>query len=321
MVGLHSVADYSPFGVELDGRTQSGAGYRYSFQGQEKDDEIKGEGNSINYKYRMHDPRVGRFFAVDPLIKDYPYYSSYSFSGNKLIAYTELEGMEEKKIHTIRIFNLDVEISFRRYFKFTPFKRIGIRIYKNEDKSPNPDQCWKFVNIPEVVNVRVEITENIRASHVDLVGDMGSSNPPNGVGVNAGIVTRDFFSNKEHKVIFDPHGDADRIRIIDLNTGAVLKDYDGVLRQEFSFGTNTPIRVELTGRGTHSLEVWEQQYEKETTTRRYENGKLVNKDSNSEPTNDLPGDESPKEETEFTINRNKRKKVECDCDEAGAKKR
>jgi RHS repeat-associated protein len=43
--------------------------YRYGFQGQEKDDEIKGEGNSVNYKFRMHDPRLGRFFAVDPLTK------------------------------------------------------------------------------------------------------------------------------------------------------------------------------------------------------------------------------------------------------------
>ncbi len=31
------------------------------FQGQEKDDEIKGEGNSLNYTYRMHDPRLGGF--------------------------------------------------------------------------------------------------------------------------------------------------------------------------------------------------------------------------------------------------------------------
>ena len=94
MVGIRSVADYSPFGVELDGRTQSNSGYRYSFQGQEKDDEIKGEGNSINYKYRMHDPRVGRFFAVDPLIKEYPFYSSYCFSGNRIIDAIELEGKE-----------------------------------------------------------------------------------------------------------------------------------------------------------------------------------------------------------------------------------
>ncbi len=60
-------ADYYPFGMQMVRRTTNTGGYRYGFQGLEKDDEIKGEGNSINYKYRMHDPRVGRFFAVDPL--------------------------------------------------------------------------------------------------------------------------------------------------------------------------------------------------------------------------------------------------------------
>jgi RHS repeat-associated protein len=68
--------------------------YRYGFQNQEKDDEVKGEGNSVNYKYRMHDPRLGRFFAVDPLTKDYPHYSPYSFSGNIVIHNIELEGLE-----------------------------------------------------------------------------------------------------------------------------------------------------------------------------------------------------------------------------------
>ncbi|WP_338731495.1 hypothetical protein [Mangrovimonas cancribranchiae] len=69
-------------------------GYRYGFQGQEKDDEIKGEGNSINYKFRMHDPRVGRFFAIDPLFRKYPHNSPYAFSENRLIDGVELEGLE-----------------------------------------------------------------------------------------------------------------------------------------------------------------------------------------------------------------------------------
>ncbi len=69
--------------------------YRYGFQGQEKDSELKGEGLSVNYKYRMHDPRIGRFFAVDPLSPKYPHYSPYSFSGNKVIHKIELEGLEE----------------------------------------------------------------------------------------------------------------------------------------------------------------------------------------------------------------------------------
>ncbi|MBU2019071.1 MAG: hypothetical protein KJ941_05445, partial [Bacteroidetes bacterium] len=85
--------DYSPFGVQLDGRTQGNQG-RFGFQGQEMDDEIKGEGNSVNYKYRMHDPRVGRFFAVDPMAKIYSYNSPYAFSENRVIDAIELEGLE-----------------------------------------------------------------------------------------------------------------------------------------------------------------------------------------------------------------------------------
>jgi RHS repeat-associated protein len=68
--------------------------YRFGFQGQEKDDEVKGEGNSLNYKFRMHDPRVGRFFAPDPLESKFPWNSPFAFSENKVIAHIELEGLE-----------------------------------------------------------------------------------------------------------------------------------------------------------------------------------------------------------------------------------
>jgi hypothetical protein len=42
----------------------------------------------------MHDPRTGRFFARDPLFKEYPFYSPYAFSGNRVIDKVELEGLE-----------------------------------------------------------------------------------------------------------------------------------------------------------------------------------------------------------------------------------
>lgn len=58
------------------------------------DNELKGEGNSLNYEFRMHDPRVGRFFARDPLFKEYPYYAPYAFSGNRVIDKVGLEGLE-----------------------------------------------------------------------------------------------------------------------------------------------------------------------------------------------------------------------------------
>lgn len=82
----------------MPGRTFTGSDdYRYGFNNQEKDDEIKGNGNSLNFKYRMHDPRIGRFFAVDPLTSFYPYYSPYQFSGNRPIDMIELEGLEPAK--------------------------------------------------------------------------------------------------------------------------------------------------------------------------------------------------------------------------------
>ncbi|WP_395060409.1 RHS repeat domain-containing protein [Flavobacterium sp.] len=86
---------FDPFGSLVPNRHGSSTAYRYGFQGQEKDDELKGEGNSLNYTFRMHDPRVGRFFAVDPLTSKYPHYTPYSFSGNKVIQFVELEGLEE----------------------------------------------------------------------------------------------------------------------------------------------------------------------------------------------------------------------------------
>lgn len=73
--------------------------YRYGFQGQEKDDEVKGEGNSLNYTFRMHDPRVGRFFAVDPLQKAFHWNSPYAFSENRVIDAFELEGAESVLMH------------------------------------------------------------------------------------------------------------------------------------------------------------------------------------------------------------------------------
>lgn len=77
------------------GKTCNTDDYRYGFQGQEMDDEIKGEGNSLNYTYRMHDPRIGRFFARDPMETVYPWNSPYAFSENRVIRFIELEGLEK----------------------------------------------------------------------------------------------------------------------------------------------------------------------------------------------------------------------------------
>jgi RHS repeat-associated protein len=99
---VRSQNDYYPFGMQIPGRIYNSSSYRYGFQRQEKDDEIKGSGNSINYKYRMHDPRLGRFLSLDPLAPDYPYNSPYAFSENRVIDAVELEGLEKYVVHKQR---------------------------------------------------------------------------------------------------------------------------------------------------------------------------------------------------------------------------
>jgi hypothetical protein len=55
----------------------------------------------------MHDPRIGRFFAIDPLSYNYPHNSPYSFSENRVIDAVELEGGEKRIIVTDKISNED----------------------------------------------------------------------------------------------------------------------------------------------------------------------------------------------------------------------
>ena len=68
--------------------------YRFGFQGQEGDDEVNGKGNSYAFKYRMHDPRLGRFLSRDPLARNYPWNSPYAFAENRVLDGTDLEGAE-----------------------------------------------------------------------------------------------------------------------------------------------------------------------------------------------------------------------------------
>lgn len=103
--------------------------YRYAFQGQERDDEVKGAGNSYNYKYRMHDSRLGRFFAVDPLFKEYPHNSPYAFSQNEVTNAVELEGLEAHRFY--ECINILKSYSQQKTNQVKNFpKRTVVNLYK-----------------------------------------------------------------------------------------------------------------------------------------------------------------------------------------------
>ena len=64
--------------------------YRYGFNGQEKDNDVAGDGNDYYFKYRISDSRLGRFFSIDPLARKYSYNSPYAFCENRVMDCIEL---------------------------------------------------------------------------------------------------------------------------------------------------------------------------------------------------------------------------------------
>ena len=80
LADIRQATDYSPFGVTLSGRNFTLAGAeksRNGYQGSEKDDEMKGEGNNYDFGARLLDPRLGRWLTIDPQSKKQPDQSPY----------------------------------------------------------------------------------------------------------------------------------------------------------------------------------------------------------------------------------------------------
>jgi len=88
---------YYPFGMLQPGMSYAigGSKYRYGFNGQENDNEVKGTGNQQDYWMRIYDPRLGKFLSVDPLFKSYPWYTPYQYAGNRPTIVMDLDGLEE----------------------------------------------------------------------------------------------------------------------------------------------------------------------------------------------------------------------------------
>ena len=85
--------EFYAFGMLMPGRKFSaGSGYRYGFNGQENDNEVKGIGNQLDFELRIYDPRLGRFLSLAPYYKNFPSSSPYLFAGNSPIKYIDEKG-------------------------------------------------------------------------------------------------------------------------------------------------------------------------------------------------------------------------------------
>src|SRR5262249_48160851 len=93
---IYSHNDYYPFGQYEPARdyAYSAGGYRYSYSGNEHDDEVNGKGGSVNFGDRIEDPRIGRWLNIDPLKFKYPDVSPYIYSLDNPIAYKDHAGRD-----------------------------------------------------------------------------------------------------------------------------------------------------------------------------------------------------------------------------------
>jgi len=76
--------------------------YLYGFNGQEVIPEIYGEGNYLDFTFRGYNPRLGRFFSIDPIDHLYPELTPYQHSSLNPIWNLELEGLEGKHFQLLQ---------------------------------------------------------------------------------------------------------------------------------------------------------------------------------------------------------------------------
>ncbi len=92
----------------MSSRSYSSPAYRYGFNGQEKDDEVSGSGNTNTAEYWEYDPRIVTRWNRDPIT--FPWQSPYDINNNNPIVFTDPLGLfgsrkearEYKKEHGLK---------------------------------------------------------------------------------------------------------------------------------------------------------------------------------------------------------------------------
>jgi RHS repeat-associated protein len=169
VVEILTASDYSPFGAIMPGRNYNAGDYRFGYQKQEMDNEVAGVGNSIQFKYRIYDPRTGRFWSVDPLTSKYPHNSPYAFSENSVIAFIELEGLEK--------------VTFQTY-SFAPFASFGAGYSGNGDNRKFGDPIVSTYG-KENYKIGAQVKLDLATDKVLMKQALGSLSKHNPTGVTA----------------------------------------------------------------------------------------------------------------------------------------
>lgn len=74
----------------------------------EKDDELKGEGNSYDFRARILDQRIDRWFSADKMKSMTPEWSPYRFAFDNLMRYKDSDGnwVEDGHLWTVYVMGI-----------------------------------------------------------------------------------------------------------------------------------------------------------------------------------------------------------------------
>jgi len=141
----------------------------FGFNGKEKDDEIKGNGNSLDFGARIYDPRVGRWLACDPLAMKYSDLSPYQFCANNPIMNVDPDGEQivDSKGHRVRVkINKDSKGNYVASYHFSWFTK---KTTKDEFKANAGEVITSMLKTetgPELVR---QANQDLRKVHISLV--------------------------------------------------------------------------------------------------------------------------------------------------------
>ncbi|PKR79463.1 hypothetical protein CW751_14975, partial [Brumimicrobium salinarum] len=106
LVDVVSYSDYYPFGMQMPGRNGQTDAYRYgAANGQEKVDEISGEGNHYTAEFWEYDPRIARRWNPDPIVKHHE--SPYAVFANNPIWFVDRDGADTSTVDDISFNHTD----------------------------------------------------------------------------------------------------------------------------------------------------------------------------------------------------------------------
>ncbi len=142
--------------------------YRFGFNNQEQETEL---GEHYSFEYRVHDARLGRWLAVDPLQSKYTYLSSYVFTANNPIFLKEIDGKDFTYYIDEEAKTITVKMTFFAVSQTTYYQAVAGAHLWNQTKFKSQGYAVQFdiqVVKPPVI-ARVEVIKHNNEHEKQLI--------------------------------------------------------------------------------------------------------------------------------------------------------